>query len=139
LNGVLTTPIIAFLLQALQDLLTLIANVQQILFTIPGLNLLAAAFYKVCAESATQPLKCSISLPVGVPSLVDVNGDNFPDMTVNLTPLINGSGGIGVSLYMAKLITATPPLPAHVFIVYDTPIVKKRIEFGFDGRASTLA
>ena len=46
-------------------------------------DLLAAAFYKVCAESATQPLKCSISLPVGVPSLIDVNGDNSPDMTVN--------------------------------------------------------
>lgn len=139
LNGVLSTPVVAFLLQALQDILQLIANIQQKLFTIPGLNLLASAFYRVCAESATQPLACSISLPVGVPNLVDVTGDNFPDVTADLTPLINGSGGLGVSLYIAKLITATGPLPAHVFVVYDTPIVKKRIEFGFDGRASTLA
>jgi hypothetical protein len=138
LNGVLTTPLVAFILQAIQDLLQLIAKIQQVLFTIPGVNLLASAFYRVCAESATQPLACSIYLPVGVPNLVDVTGDNFPDMTVDLTPLINGSS-VGAQVYMAKLLTATGPLPAHVFIVYDTPLVKKRIEFGFDGRASTLA
>jgi hypothetical protein len=74
-----------------------------------------------------------------VPNLVDVTGDNFPDVTADLTPLINGMGGLGVKLYIAKLLTTTGPLPAHVFVVYDTPIVKKRIEFGFDGRASTLA
>ena len=138
LDGVLTTPIVAFLLQALQDLLQLIANIQQKLFTIPGLNLLAAAFYRVCAESATQPLACSVSLPVGVPNLIDVTGDNFPDMTADVTPLLNTTS-VGVKVYFAKLITAQQPLPAHIFIVYDTPIVKKRIEFGFDGRASTLA
>jgi hypothetical protein len=138
LNGVLTTPVVAFLLQALQNLLQLIANIQQKLFTIPGLNLLAAAFYRVCAESATQPLACSISLPVGVPNLIDVTGDNFPDMTADVLPLLNTTS-VGVKVYFAKLITAQQPLPAHIFIVYDTPIVKKRIEFGFDGRASTLA
>ena len=138
LGGVLTTPFVAFLLQALQNVLQLIANIQQKLFTIPGVNLLAAAFYRVCAESATQPLACSISLPVGVPNLIDVTGDNFPDMLADVTPLLNTTS-VGVKVYFAKLITAQQPLPAHIFIVYDTPIVKKRIEFGFDGRASTLA
>ncbi len=138
LDGIITSPIVAFLLQALQNLLALIANIQQILFTIPGVNLLAAAFYRVCAESATMSLRCSILLPVGVPNFIDVTGDNFPDMIADLTPLLNTTS-VGAKVYFAKIAPASQPVPAHMFIVYDTPFVKKRIEFGFDGRASSLA
>ena len=67
-----------------------------------SLNLLAAAFYRVCAESPTQPLACSVSLPVGVPNLVDVTGDNFPDVIANVIPLLNPTS-VGVTVYFAKL------------------------------------
>lgn len=136
-GGVLNVPLVQLVLKEVQALLQQIAAIQQKLFTVPGVNVLASAFYRVCAESATQPLACSVYLPAGVPNLVDVNGDNFPDMSVNLSPLLNATSA-GVDVSFTKLV-ASQPLPAHVFIVYDTPFVKKRIEFGFDGRASTLA
>src|SRR5262249_22910534 len=107
------------------------------LFTLPVINILASAFYKICAESATMPLKCSISLPVGVPIPADVNGDNLPDVLGWLAPVTN-LVDVGARFQVTRLCDICGNLPAHVFAVYDTPIVKKRIEFGFDGRASSL-
>ncbi len=52
-----------------------------------------------------------------------------------MTNLVNVGARFGVT----RMFPNTGPLPAHVFVVYDTPVVKKRIEFGFDGRSSTLA
>lgn len=129
---------IPFLLNAINSLLQLISQIQGQLFTLPGLNILASVFYKICAESPTMPLKCSISLPVGVPIPADVNGDNFPDVTGWLSPLVGG-GAVGAKFQVARLFPGTGKLKAHVFAVYDPPFVKKRIQFGFDGRADTLA
>ena len=137
-QGLLAIPPIPFLLSVINSLLTLISQIQGVLFTLPGLNLLASAFYKICAESPTMPLKCSISLPVGIPIPADVNGDNFPDVTGWLSPLIGG-GAVGAKFLVTRLFPGQGKLPAHVFAVYDPPIVKKRIQFGFDGRADTLA
>ena len=141
LQTVLNTPLVALVLKAVADLEQLISKIQQVLFTLPGLNLLSALFYKVCAESATQPLACSVSLPVGIPIPADVTGDNFPDVLTELIPNINlaAPSDIGVQFTVGRIFPNSGPLPAHVFLVYDTPVVRKRIEFGYDGRASTLA
>lgn len=126
------------LLQAVDAVLQLVSKIQGRLFTLPGLNLLASAFYKICAESPTMPLSCSVSLPVGLPIPADVNGDNFPDVTGWLSPLANGLD-VGAKFMVTRLFPGQGTLPAHVFAVYDTPVGKKRIQFGYDGRASTLA
>ncbi len=34
--------------------------------------------YRVCSESATKPVSCSITLPLGVPALVNVTGNGTP-------------------------------------------------------------
>lgn len=142
LGTILNMPLIALVLKAVANLEQLVAQIQQVLFTVPVLNLLGGAFYRVCAESATQPLACSLSLPVGLPIPVDVNGDNVPDVLATLAPQINlatTGTDLGVSFAVSRLPTTGGPLPAHIFAVYDPPVIKKRIEFGYDGRASTLA
>jgi hypothetical protein len=135
----LNEPLIPQLLQALTNVEQLVAQIQATLFTIPGLNLLATLFYKVCAESATMPLRCSVSLPIGVPNLVDTDGNNLPDVSALLIPTTNLKD-VGANVSFNRILTSLQnPQPSHVFVVYDTPIGKKRIEVGFDGRASTLA
>jgi len=135
-NPITQIPLVPLVLKAVNELLKLIAQIQGVLFTLPVVNILASAFYKICAESATMPLSCSISLPIGVPIPADVTGDNVPDVLGALFPVTNLID-VGAKFQVTRLHSA--PLPAHVFAVYDTPIVKKRIEVGFDGRASTLA
>lgn len=135
-NPITKIPFVPLILKAVNELLQLISKIQGVLFTLPVVNILASAFYKVCAESATMPLSCSISLPIGIPIPVDVTGDNVPDVLGALLPVTN-LVDVGAMFQVTRLHSA--PLPAHVFAVYDTPIVKKRIEIGFDGRASTLA
>jgi hypothetical protein len=134
--SIISLPVVAFLLKAVDNLLQLISQIQGVLFTLPGLNILSSVFYKVCAESPTMTLKCSISLPIGVPIPADVTGDNFPDVLAGLVPLTNFVD-VGARFQVQRL-SNSGALPAHVFAVYDTPIVKKRIQVGFDGRASTL-
>lgn len=137
-TDVLGLPAVPELLAAVDDLLQLVSKIQGKLFTLPVVNLLASAFYKICAESPTMPLSCSVSLPVGVPVPADVTGDNFPDVLAQLFPLTN-LVDVGARFQVTRIFNSPTPLPAHVFVVYDTPLVKKRIEFGYDGRASTLA
>jgi hypothetical protein len=140
IDAVLGIPLVPLILKAINELLQIVANIEQKLFTLPVVNVLASVFYRICAESPTMPLRCSILLPVGIPIPADVTGDNFPDVTGNLIPLVNlPSGDVGARFAVTRLFPNSGPLPAHVFAVYDTPIVNKRIEFGYDGRASTLA
>lgn len=132
-------PLVPQVLAAVDALLQLVATIQGVLFTLPVVNLLASGFYKICAESPTMPLKCSISLPVGVGIPADVTGDNVPDVLGALMPVSN-IVDVGAKFQVTRLNNAAGPLPAHVFAVYDTPgSVKKRIQVGFDGRGSTLA
>ncbi|MFL6109431.1 MAG: hypothetical protein ACJ72L_20905 [Marmoricola sp.] len=135
-NPITKIPLVPLILKAVNELLQLISKIQGLLFTLPVINILASAFYKICAESATMPLSCSISLPIGVPIPADVTGDGVPDVLGALFPVTNLKD-VGAKFQVTRLHSA--PLPAHVFAVYDTPIVKKRIEVGFDGRASSLA
>ncbi|MCW2786483.1 MAG: hypothetical protein JWP74_3000 [Marmoricola sp.] len=135
-NPITKLPLVPLVLQAVNELLQLISKIEGVLFTLPVVNILASAFYKICAESATMPLSCSISLPIGVPIPADVTGDGVPDVLGALFPVTN-LVDVGAKFQVTRLHSA--PLPAHVFAVYDTPVVKKRIEIGFDGRASTLA
>lgn len=136
----LSLGVVPALLEAVDELLQLVSKIQGHLFTLPVLNPLASAFYRICGESPTMPLSCSVMVPVGVPVPVDLTGDNFPDVTGKLSPVTNLKD-IGARFTVQRILAgANPdPLPAHIFAVYDTPFVKKRIEFGFDGRASTLA
>ncbi len=136
-NPITKIPLVPQILQGVQDLLQLVSKIEGVLFTLPVVNILASAFYKICAESPTMSLRCSISVPIGVPVPADVNGDNVPDVLAALVPVTNLSD-IGVKFQVTR-INGSGALPAHVFAVYDTPIVKKRIEVGFDGRASSLA
>lgn len=137
-NPITQLPLVPQILKAVNDVLQLIAKIQGVLFTLPVVNILASVFYRICAESATMPLSCSISLPIGVPIPADVTGDNVPDVFGTLGAFTNLKD-IGAKFQIQRITPNSGPLPAHVFAVYDTPIVKKRIEFGVDGRASTLA
>lgn len=137
--GVGGLPGMPVLLEAVNELLQLVSTIEGTLFTLPGVNLLASAFYRICGESPTMPLSCSVMLPVGVPIAADLTGDNFPDVTGNLSPMVNAvTGEVGARFAVNRLFAYSGPLKAHVFAVYDTPMGSKRIEFGYDGRASTL-
>ncbi|MDQ6616662.1 MAG: hypothetical protein M3083_18440 [Actinomycetota bacterium] len=147
--GVVGTPPLGNILAILNTLLTDIANVQQVLFTVPPLGLLGGLTYRVCAESATLSLSCSLSLPVGVPIPTDVNGDHVPDVLAELIPTqsttlkslipLSTSTDVGFSFEVLRLTPGSGPLPGHVFAVYDPPTINTRLEYGYDGRASTLA
>ena len=52
--------------------------------------------YRVCSESPTKPVSCSLTLPIGVPALVNVTGDGTPaspdktpDVLVDLVPAVS--------------------------------------------------
>ncbi|WP_156213185.1 hypothetical protein [Lentzea aerocolonigenes] len=43
--------------------------------------------YRVCSESQTKAVSCSLTLPLGVPAIVDVTGDRTPDVLTDLVPV----------------------------------------------------
>ncbi|MBV6726753.1 hypothetical protein [Nocardioides daeguensis] len=129
-------PAVPLVLNALDALLQEVSKIQGKLFTLPVINLLSPLFYRICAESPTMDLACSVSVPVGVPVPADVTGDKLPDVLATLTPLTNLID-VGAKFSVGRL-NGNIDLPAHVFAVYDTPVVKKRVTVGIDGRGSTL-
>ncbi|MEU4767608.1 hypothetical protein AB0H12_30580 [Actinosynnema sp. NPDC023794] len=44
--------------------------------------------YRVCSESTTKQVSCSLTLPLGVPAIVDVTGDRTPDVLADLLPAV---------------------------------------------------
>lgn len=103
---------------------------------------LGGATYRVCAESATMELRCTVPLPVGTPVPVDVTGDSAFDMLAHLTPVLNGTPitDAAVGFNLSRLPgSGSGPLASHVFLVYDPPTTGKRVQFGYDGRESTLS
>ncbi|MEV6874175.1 hypothetical protein [Amycolatopsis sp. NPDC051128] len=42
--------------------------------------------YRICSESKTKQVSCSLTLPIGVPAVVDVTGDRTPDVLADLVP-----------------------------------------------------
>lgn len=137
LDELTALPAVPLVLDALDALLQEVSKVQDTLFTLPVVNLLAPLFYKICAESPTMELACSVSVPIGVPVPADVTGDKLPDVLAQLNPMTNLID-VGARFWVQRLNTTGGPLPAHVFAVYDTPVVKKRVAVGIDGRGSTL-
>lgn len=136
LDELTAVPAVPLVVDAVDALLQEVAKVEQTLFTLPVVNLLAPLFYRICAESSTMELSCSVSVPVGVPVPADVTGDNIPDVLAQLNPMTN-LVDVGARFWVQRMNTKGD-LPAHVFAVYDTPVVKKRVAVGIDGRASTL-
>ncbi len=45
--------------------------------------------YRICSESATKPVSCSLTLPLAVPALVDVTGDGTVDVLADLLPAVS--------------------------------------------------
>ncbi|OKI57966.1 hypothetical protein [Micromonospora sp. CB01531] len=43
--------------------------------------------YRICSESATKTVSCSLTLPLAVPAIVDVTGDGTPDVLADLLPV----------------------------------------------------
>lgn len=128
--------------QLIDSLLQSVTNLPSTLPAFPPAGLVGGVTYKVCSESASVSLRCTIALPVGVPIPVDVTNDLIPDFLAHLTPSFDAFAPFDASFSfnLTRLPTAPAgPIPAHVFAVYDPPTTGKRIEFGYDGRPSTLA
>ena len=47
--------------------------------------------YRLCSELATKAVTCSLTLPLGVPAIVDVTGDRSPDVLAHLLPAVSPS------------------------------------------------
>lgn len=45
--------------------------------------------YRLCSESATKTVSCTLTLPVGVPAILDVTGDRTPDVLADLVPAVS--------------------------------------------------
>jgi hypothetical protein len=154
--GALGASPVQSLLTLVSALLTAVANIEQVLFAVPGLSVLGGLTYRVCAEGPTLPLACTVNLPVGTPIPTDANGDHVADVLATLTPVVSTptpqvvslippivktvtNPDVGFKFQVKRLFPGVGPLPSHVFAVYDPPTINKRVEYGYDGRASTLA
>jgi hypothetical protein len=43
--------------------------------------------YRMCSESASKPVSCSLTLPLAVPAILDVTGDHTPDVLADVVPV----------------------------------------------------
>ncbi|MGH9279607.1 MAG: hypothetical protein ACRD12_16090 [Acidimicrobiales bacterium] len=135
-------PVVDALTAPIESLLKEVASLPGTLLTVPPQVALGAVTYRVCTEAPQVVLSCSLPVPIALPLLVDVTGDRLPDVSAQLAPSINlfAPLDVGFSFTVARLPTAPAgPLPAHVVAVYDPILSGKRVQFGFDGRAETLA
>ncbi|MGN6606889.1 MAG: hypothetical protein ACTHMS_07750, partial [Jatrophihabitans sp.] len=98
-------------------------------------SILQSTLYRLCAESATQPLKCSLPQPIATPILMDVDGNGLPDVTGTLLPNLGPNGGAQLQLNVTSLVSAKP---AHVFALFTLPGTYRQFAVGFDGRGSRL-
>lgn len=81
--------------------------------------------YRVCSESATKPVSCSLTLPLGVPAIVDVTGDRTPDVLVDLLPaaaLGDVVGGAKAVLDLEKEIAAAENRLSAILKILQDPI-----------------
>lgn len=141
LNGLISVPALQPLLDVLASLVKDVLDLPKNLAANPPF-VLGGFTYRVCAESATLTLRCTIPIPVAVPVPVDVTGDLLPDVLAHLAPAVNIFALTDASAqFSVTRLSFGPagPLPVHVFAVYDPVLTGKRLEVGFDGRASTIA
>jgi hypothetical protein len=101
-------------------------------------KILDSVTYRVCAESATLALKCSLPQPLATPILVDDSGDNLPDVSGTLLPLVTPAGGAQLQFTLNTLLGGKVA-PAHVFAVFSVLGTNRQFAVGFDGRASLLS
>ncbi|MEV0163197.1 hypothetical protein [Nonomuraea fuscirosea] len=88
---------------------------------VPGLT------YRLCVESETVPVSCSIRQPVGLPVAADVTGDGKPDLAADLVPTADpGGGSVGLRFAVRRL--GEENLKAQVWAEYDG-----KVSVGFDG------
>ena len=128
--------------QLIDSLLQRVTDLPSTLSAFPPAGVVGGVTYKVCSESASVSLRCTVALPVGVPIPVDVTNDLLPDFLAHLTPSFDvfEPFDASFSFNLDRLPTAPAgSIAAHVFAVYDPPATGMRIEFGYDGRPSTLA
>lgn len=52
--------------------------------------------YRVCSESKTKQVSCSLSLPLGIPAVVDATGDGTPDVLADLVPTVGVNDILGL-------------------------------------------
>lgn len=100
-------------------------------------TLINSVTYRVCAESITMSRRCSLPTPFGVPVLADDTGDNLPDVSATLTPMVNLSGGALLRFNVTTLLGGHAA-PAHVYAVFSVLGTNRQFAIGFDGRASKL-
>ncbi|WP_214413930.1 hypothetical protein [Sphaerisporangium fuscum] len=103
--------------------------------------------YRLCAETASVPVACSVPQPLLTPVAADLTGDGTPDLLANLVPA-PGRGAEASTWPTAGLTFATVrlpggdtrgrPLKAQVWAQYDFPASTggsklRRLSIGFDG------
>ncbi|HJQ43070.1 MAG TPA: hypothetical protein VJ831_08295 [Jatrophihabitantaceae bacterium] len=101
--------------------------------------LISAVTYRVCAESATMPLKCSLPTPFGVPVVIDDTGDGKADVSASLVPLLTLTGGAKLRFTVRTIPLVGHTAPAHVYAVFSLVGTGRQFAIGFDGRPSRLA
>jgi hypothetical protein len=113
---------------------------------------LVETHYGVCwrsAANATAPEATCETKTVGEPAVVDVTGDGAPDVTAQFLPVgspattVPVSGAAAGAKFTLTRATGAPTgdLKAHVWMVYDLPLISRRVAVGFDGytRGATLS
>lgn len=61
--------------------------------------------YRVCSESGSKDTGCSLTLPIGVPALVDVTGDGTPDVLADMVPVAALGDVVGAAQEITDLQT----------------------------------
>ncbi|MEV4112788.1 hypothetical protein [Nonomuraea sp. NPDC049695] len=118
------------------ETLTLIKPLASVLKAFDGLGkALPGLTYRLCVESETVPVSCTISQPVATPVAADVTGDGRPDLAADLLPTADPTeGSVGLGFAVKRLSRSS--LKAQVWAEYDG-----KVSVGFDGlrRGSSLS
>lgn len=97
-----------------------------------------ATSYTVCYKGPkTNGTQCTSS-PLGLPVLLDVQGNSVPDLKAQLTPTVAPEHPTGLSmsftverLNLANPLQPPPPVPADVTVAWDLPAAQARAHIGF--------
>jgi hypothetical protein len=92
--------------------------------------------YDLCATTGTT-VRCTESIPIGTPGLVDATGNGLPDVEASFGPDLTAIGvvSLGYELSVTKLTSTN----VHTYIVHQIPGTTFRMSLGLDGLASGLA
>ena len=117
--------------------------------TLPSVNdiintirsIVDATTYELCYIGAKTngTVKCTRTV-LGLPVLIDVQGDAAPDLLGQLIPSVNPQYPTGVTMSFAvnrlpapgNPLGTPPPVSASVFATWDVPLANVRAQLGFD-------